>query len=145
MKHRKYLLISLICLFAIFSVCFLFRNTKPFVLRYIRRNHIELEIFVENVIENGSYNTTTTYNGWKVSYWSENNMVEFLVRSQGLVPSSTYEGFYYSPEDRPIGFEGTDLEFIKDRNGWRYEESDGDNSEYTERVIGKWYWFKMSF
>ena len=57
----------------------------------------------------------------------------------------TYKGFYYSPENQPLGFQGTDMDFIEDGQGWRWKEEDGDNWDYTEKIMDKWYFFEMHF
>ena len=58
---------------------------------------------------------------------------------------TVYEGFYYSDEDVPFGFQGTSMSFQSDGGGWSWHESDGDNFEYTENILGKWYWYRMHF
>jgi hypothetical protein len=123
----------------------IYRNSKSAIINYIHKHNTELEQFAESIIRSNDYNTTGTYNEWEVFYWSESNKVEFLVSSRGIVPASIYEGFYYSPDDKPIGFQGEIVEFIVDGTGWKWEERSGDNFQYTEKIIDKWYWFKMSF
>jgi len=137
-----FVFILVLALVAVFLLC---RNSKPLVINYIYKHHTELEQFAESIIVNNHYNMSSTYNGWEVYYWQENDMVEFVVRRRGIVSASTYEGFYYSPDDRPIGFQGRELEFTEGPDGWRWEEIGGDNWNYTEKVAEKWYWFKMSF
>lgn len=72
-------------------------------------------------------------------------MIEFVVRASGMGSSTAYEGFYYSAQGRPIGFQGTELDFQPDGAGWRWEESGRDNMELTEQILPHWYWFRMSF
>ena len=61
-------------------------------------------------------------------------MVEFCTGSFGLIPSTTYKGFYYSEDDEPHGFQDVPVEFVKSGNGWSWAESEGDNTQYTERI-----------
>jgi type I restriction enzyme M protein len=44
----------------------------------------------------------------------------------GLIPSTTYKGFYYSEDDEPHGFQDVPVEFVKSGNGWSWAESEGE-------------------
>ena len=37
------------------------------------------------------------------------------------------------------------MEFIPQENGWYWEESDGNNRMYTEKINDHWYWYDMHF
>ena len=87
----------------------------------------------------------TAYNGWQVSCYPAVGMVEFITKGTGVGSSTTYEGFYYSEDDRPIGFQGTEAGFVPYDTGWSWEEEKGDNRERTERITARWYWFQMNF
>ena len=84
------------------------------------------------------------WNGWKVYYYAD-DMVEFCTGSFGLIPSTTYKGFYYSEDDEPHGFQDVPVEFVKSGNGWSWAESEGDNTQYTERIAAHWYWYEAKF
>ena len=79
------------------------------------------------------------------SSYPECGMIEFSTFSSGFGSETVYEGFYYSDEDVPFGFQGTSMSFQSDGGGWSWHESDGDNFEYTEKILGKWYWYRMHF
>ena len=79
------------------------------------------------------------------SGYPECGMIEFSTFSSGFGSETVYEGFYYSDEDVPFGFQGTSMSFQSDGGGWSWHESDGDNFEYTENILGKWYWYRMHF
>ena len=72
-------------------------------------------------------------------------MVEFIIKGTGIGSSTACEGFYYSEDDRPIGFQGTELDFVQDGAGWNWKEKSGDNHERIEKITAHWYWFRMSF
>ena len=72
-------------------------------------------------------------------------MIEFSTFSSGFGSETVYDGFYYSGEDVPCGFQGTSMSFQFDGGGWSWHESDGDNFEYTEKILGKAYWYRMHF
>ena len=63
-------------------------------------------------------------------------MIEFSTFSSGFGSETVYEGFYYSDEDVPCGFQGTCMSFQFDGGSWSWHESDGDNFEYTEKSSG---------
>ena len=73
------------------------------------------------------------------------DMVEFFCWGQGLVPSSTYTGFYYSENDEPIPFQGVMQELFADGDGWSWQEPKSDNHGYTEKIMDKWYYYEASF
>ena len=77
--------------------------------------------------------------------YPECGMIEFSTFSSGFGSETVYEGFYYSDEDVPFGFQGASMSFQSDGGGWSWHESDGDNFEYTEKILGKWYWYRMHF
>ena len=73
------------------------------------------------------------------------DMVEFSCWSKGLVPSSTYIGFYYSENDEPIPFQGVMQELEESGKGWAWQQPESDNHGYTEKIMDKWYYFEASF
>lgn len=116
---------------------------KDAIVEYVQTNQESLERFAAGLLEEPSEDAE--YHGWRAACYPEARMVEFLTGGTGMGPSTTYEGFYYSEEDRPVGFQGTELDFKRDGDGWSWEEEDGDNRERTERITARWYWFQMSF
>ncbi len=71
--------------------------------------------------------------------------LSFLTRGKGFGSQMTYEVVYYSPNDTPLGFQGTDAEFVPHESGWMWQEEHGDNWEYTEKITDHWYWFELYF
>ena len=43
------------------------------------------------------------------------------------------------------GFQDVPVEFVKSGNGWSWAESEGDNTQYTERIAAHWYWYEAKF
>ena len=118
-------------------------STKSEIFDYVQGNQADLERFaVELIRVNGK---DAKYRNWPVAYYEDVRTVEFLTKGSGLGPVTTYEGFYYSENDVPIGFQGVELDFIQDGDGWIWRESNGDNCNQTERITEHWFWFKMSF
>ena len=90
-------------------------------MEYVKNNSEGLEVYAQSMIENKTAEHTS-YHNWDVSYYPKTDMVQFVVSSNGFGSSQTYEGFDYSPKDIPLGFQGVDLEFVKENNGWRHRE-----------------------
>lgn len=72
--------------------------------------------------------------------------VEFYCGGSGLVPSSNYYGFYYSPDDIPLAVDVTLTENLNPQgDGFGWEEPDGDNWYYTERIMENWYYYESHY
>lgn len=72
--------------------------------------------------------------------------VDFSMGSSGIGSSTTYWGIQYVPSGERMGFQGSRLEgWISDRDGWRWEESGGDNRCYIQELDERWYYYEMSF
>lgn len=119
------------------------RSVKADIIEYVQTNQEALEQFATGLMADPPEDTA--YNGWQVSYYPAAGMVEFTTKGTGIGSATAYEGFYYSEDDRPMGFQGTELDFTRDDTGWSWEEADGDNHERTERITARWYWFQMNF
>ena len=118
-------------------------STKSEIFDYVQGNQADLERFaVELIRVNGK---DAKYRNWPVAYYEDVRTVEFLTKGSGLGPVTTYEGFYYSENDVPVGFQGVELDFIQDGDGGIWREANGDNCDQTERITEHWFWFKMSF
>ena len=146
MKRSKYwiatICLLLFCAAVLFSVS-LQKNRRTNVIAYIQENHLALESFVEDILNTGT--APSEYNDWDVTYFPESGMIQFDVKKGGFGASTTYEGFYYSLEDVPRGFQGTDIEFQCNGIRWEWHDSNNDNFAYTEQIIDNWYWFEMHF
>ena len=76
----------------------------------------------------------------------KNEYVEFYCGGSGLVPSSSYYGFYYSPDDIPLAVDVTLTDNLGPRgNGFGWEEPGGDNRYYTERIMENWYYYESHY
>lgn len=149
MKKQKAVIAAICILCAIVAAGFLYasvrqtRGTKAGIIEYVQANQEALDQFAGGLMENLSGDNE--YNGWQATCYQDARMVEFITKGTGIGSSTTYEGFYYSEDDRPIGFQGTEIDFVQDDTGWSWEEENGDNRERTERISARWYWFQMNF
>ena len=81
---------------------------------------------------------------------TESAYVEFYCGGYGLVPSSSYYGFYYSPKDIPLAIDVTQTKNLRSEgNGFawheNWERAGADNSYYTERIMERWYYYESHF
>lgn len=147
MGWKKITVRFFVCITILFSILFCieqYLKSKAFVTRYIQNNILELEDYVGDIIDSGEIHSKSFYK-WDVAYYPAQKMVQFTVASGGFASSHWYKGFYYSQADKPLGFQGAELNFDETAAGWEWNETDGDNNEYTERITANWYWFEMNF
>lgn len=121
------------------------RNNERGIVNFVKSNQVELEE-ISNDCLNG-LQTSGTYKGITVEgvYSGEHRIVQFCSGSAGLVPSSTYFGFYYSEDDVPAAFQNVDMELTPiASNEWEW--SDGtDNGGLTKRITAHWFYYKAWF
>lgn len=142
--RNKFALISIAVIF-ILAIAFLFGNTKSGIFLTVKSNQSELTHFAEGLLQSDRTISVVHYKhkNWKIYRYSDH--VDFIVTAFGLAPSTVYKGFYYSPSDSLVGFQGANHIFTEYGDGWIYREDDGDNTEYLEKIADNWYWFEMYF
>ena len=136
---------TLICILLAIASYHYFSNPQRTITNYVKANQEQLEEFVLTIIGSEVSEVDYSYNELQVSYWPESETIEFITHTSGIVAASTYEGFYYSVNDTPQGFQGTKVNFIPKDNGLFWQEPTGDNQAYIENIVGNWYWFRYSF
>ena len=147
MKKRKAVLaaVCVLCILVIaYAAVFQKRVEKADIIEYVQTNQEALERFATGLLADPP--GVTAYNEeWQISWYPAAGMVEFITKGTGIGSATAYEGFYYSEDDRPIGFQGTELDFVQDGTGWSWKEEDGDNCEHIEKITAHWHWYRMSF
>lgn len=78
-------------------------------------------------------------------YETHSGCVDFCMGGFGLVPSTVYWGVIYTTEDTPVGFQGLDVDYIWDGEGWYWQEENSDNYSYVTKLDDHWYLYKMWF
>lgn len=141
---RAKIIFAFLAILSLAIVLFQF-NKAPSITHFVENNYEELTQYAENMIRTANAGESVTYKNFEVTYWENDDMVEFLAKKKGIGSSTNYVGFYYSPNDKPLGFQGIQVNFIPSESGWMWKESDGDNWEYTEKILECWYWFEFHF
>ena len=120
-------------------------SVKDRTFDYVKANQQYLTKTALHVISENRQ-THFDYEDFTVSYFPNTYkpIVEFTVTSFGIAPSGYYKGFYFSPDDMPVRFQGSGVATENYKNGWRYS-ADGDNQGYIEKICDYWYWFEYSF
>lgn len=111
----------------------------------------ELAAFAQACLENGAAPEKTPLPGLVESAalwgWEANApqdaFVEFSCGGWGLVPSSSYYGFYYSPGG-PRAFQGVDVTLTPQSNGYAWQ-GEGDNHGFAKSLGGDFYYYEAHF
>ena len=143
--QKNKLVIGICIIFIVLCSAFITKIIfKPSITEIVKNNNIELTKIAEDIINNKSVGEHTFKNVWEISYHENSNTVEFFCNGSGLDSETYDEGFYYSPLNKPLGFQGENVEFIKYGKGFKYIGV-GDNWQYTEKIMDKWYLYKAHF
>lgn len=78
----------------------------------------------------------------------EEDHVDFRCGASGFASQTSYRGFFYSEQDDMYAVwcappEGGQL--IREGNGFFWEETEGDNRYYVEKICGHFYYYEASF
>ncbi len=79
-----------------------------------------------------------------IGYGTENAFVDFFCHGWGLVPSSSYYGFYYSPQG-PQSFWGGEEELLPTEDGGYAWQGEGDNHGFTRQIGENFYYYEGHF
>lgn len=126
----------------ILATCLLFY--QPLTRIYVHLFHDHLQDYSETFLAESPGTSSQKYGLWKVTAHPEDNLVEFHTGGAGLVPNSSYEGFYYSADDVHLPFQGADVPLTID--GEIATWTDGtDNWGKSIRLRKNWFWFEAHF
>lgn len=121
-------------------------------LQYKKTIHnlvIENLTSINGAVKDGEYDKILDLQGIEdIHFWkndSEGIIVEYFCKGTGIAPAGTYSGFYYSSADEPVGYQGVSHNFTRTKNGWRWNQPDGDNYDYTEKITDYWYYYESGF
>ena len=115
------------------------------ISEYVNENILTLEQIVLDKINSNEFKSLKEIKGINVYEKDDNVIVQFETGGKGLVPSSTYYGFYYSKMNIPVSFDNSnfELEQIND-DKWKWNDV-GDNYGITIRIRENWFYFEASF
>ena len=139
---KKKILWILMIVLLLFSICF----QDVLIQAYVSTCNAKLERYAWQLLEKQE-NTSDSYGSWKTKCYPEAGMVEFWTGGWGLVPSSTYKGFYYSADDthKVFSVANGDTVSIKIHGDYATWTDGTDNHGTSRRIAEKWFWFEASF
>lgn len=123
------------------------------IQKFVLRNEEELTEFTKNYLAVEQRERRHMFEEWKeengysvqLTGLFPEDVVAFYMGGFGLVPSAVYYGFYYSPEDIPVGTgEGQLVKAEEDSACWSWQGY-GDNGGEIRRIKPKWYYYKCWF
>ncbi len=141
-----------ICVFLTLLLASQFHYEKR-IQKFVLRNEEELTEFAKNYLAVEQRERRHMFEEWKeengysvqLTGLFPEDVVAFYMGGFGLVPSSVYYGFYYSPEDIPVGTgEGQLVKAEEDSACWSWQGY-GDNGGEIRRIKPNWYYYKCWF
>lgn len=129
----------------VFLIVVFFINSKSFIFLLVRHDKENLTDMANAIIESGEEYPNNSYYFCDIYYNDSINMVEFTTSYWGLAPSGVRKGFYYSPQNIPLGYNYGEVSFNKHEGGWLWEEENGDNTIYTEKIVDHLFWFEARY
>lgn len=138
----------LVCATLLMILLFVFG--QDFLTRtYVKLFHTPLEHYAEQLLADALDEVVSDrYGFWEVVCYKDRNLVEFQTGGSGLVTNSRYWGFYYSPDDVHLGFQGYPCILEPDEyreEAMLWEEKGTDNGGTSIRMFPKWYWYEAHF
>ena len=113
--------------------------------RFVAANQAALEKIAADCLSGGQ--TAARYKSVEIEgvFPGEHRIVQFFSSGFGLVPSSTYCGFYYSEDGVPAAYQNVDVPLTPaGEDAWRW--SDGtDNGGMTRRITEHWFSYRAWF
>ncbi len=71
--------------------------------------------------------------------------IEFYCGGYGIGPSTSYVGFYYTPNEGMTSISPASLQPTPYGDGYEWREEDGDDRWYREHICGNFYYYEDSY
>ncbi len=128
-----------------FSACTQNLTDKERIVTLFEQN----EMLITDAVQTGDFEKVRQIKGIQNVYISEQyNYIDFECGGSGFGPSTHYYGFYFSPEDDLTAWNGGACpvqELIVDGEGYSWQEIDGDNRYYVEKIGDHFYYYEAHF
>lgn len=141
-KKKRILIIAIV----IGAVVFIkwFGNPERRIFSMIERNQETYEMIAVQMLNGEKAAEPTGVHSVRVRA-GEHLVVDFFVTGFGLAPSSTYYGFYYSPEDLALPYLEETAKMSEQEEGVWSWSGVGDNKGVTKKIADCWYYYEASF
>ena len=150
-KNWKGILSAIIIIFLLITPLFLFGSIGTFSPSHAKlvytMNAMRFRNAAEQVLEQGGADDIKLPSGVKKLdfYHTNSGSVDFYMGGFGLAPSTVYWGVVYTTEDAPMGWGGLEVDYIRDGEGWLWQEENSDNVCYVIKLDSHWYLYEMRF
>lgn len=155
MKKWQKIILILFAVLAVIMILGDLRNPERRIRAFVERNQKELEALAKSYLEDTAganerfqkEREEARYKGVEIDgmYTGEHPIVQFYHSGFGLVPSSVYYGFYYSPEDVPVPYINESFPLLQEEeDAWNWIGV-GDNGGRIERITSCWYYYEAWF
>ncbi len=141
---KKYRKILIICLGILF-ICMITGDKKRNIIKRVEKNIDTYTQVVEQILESKVDPKNIKVANVKDIAVYNDVQIDFTCKSGGFGSGTYYMGFYYSVDDMPRTFQGGEMPFEKYEKGLKWEEEEGDNWCYIEKIYDHWYYFEMHF
>lgn len=141
-KDRKKKIIPKILIFLVLISAF-FIHSKELIYLLVAHDQENLTAMANAIMESGVESPEHPWYFRDIDYYDSIQMVEFTTSDWGIVPSGVRKGFYYSPQNIPLGYHYGEVSFLPYEEGWLWEEENGNNTIYTEKIVDHWFWFEF--
>ncbi len=146
------------CVLALLALCFALtgcseRGRKNAASRIINQNIVEITRTANEVLETGEVPEGADFSGVERISYAAPDWVGFQTggrEQSGDDAGEAYCGFYYSPDDEPLGFQGEDMDLVPDTGTdgvwtWQGEDNSGSGggSYYTARIQQCWFYYEI--
>lgn len=115
-----------------------------FSAKIINGNLNDITSLAETVLKTGEVPEDAFFEGVETISYTAPNWVDFCTGARDGSPDPAYCGFYYTPEDRPMGYQGKDMELTAKNSGWGWQDPNG-GEYYTQRIRSRWFYYEMYF
>ena len=135
---------AIVCMLLVVVLILCFACYPILVRGYVLGNQGKLEQYAAEALQQGN---AGSYGLWSVWVDEEAGVVYFHTGGSGLAPGSTYEGFYYAPDDSPVAYYSPEapLDIQGDTAYWRDPDPNSDNWGKSTKICDHWYWFEAHF
>lgn len=82
------------------------------------------------------------------SIYESDEYIDFSCGGSGFGSNTYYYGFFYSPEDSLTAWNGGACpadELYEYENGYKYQQTDGDNEYYVEKIGEHFFYYEAHF
>ena len=142
MRTKRIAFCVLVLLFTATVIGLKFKDNL--IRRFISLNKESLQNYAQEQL--AGEDTLGRYGLWKTTCYPDAGMVEFLTSGAGLVPDSTYKGFYYSADDTHKPYAASEAVTLSQTDENTVSWTDGtDNHGTSVRIMKNWFWFEASF